>query len=154
MSAIPIEVGVVDVVVFRRVLKGWQVLALQRAANVRCPGAWEMVHGKVEPGEELPAAARRECIEETGLTPTTLLSIGMHPFYVVPTGTVQLAGVFAAVVESDSPVKLGEEHVKHAWLTVSAAARRYVWPHERRVLVDAYALLRTPEVHDVLRVPG
>jgi 8-oxo-dGTP pyrophosphatase MutT (NUDIX family) len=89
-KTIPIEVGVVDVVVFRRVLKGWQVLALQRSANVRCPGAWEMVHGKVEPGEALPAAARRECVEETGLKPELLLSIGMHPFYVVPTGKVQL----------------------------------------------------------------
>jgi 8-oxo-dGTP pyrophosphatase MutT (NUDIX family) len=144
---------VVDVLVFRAVQRGWQVLALQRSANVRCPGAWEMVHGKVEPGEALPAAARRECVEETGLKPELLLSIGMHPFYVVPTGKVQLAGVFAAVVDGNAAVKIGEEHVKHAWLTISAAARRYVWPHERRVLTDAYALLRTPEVHDVLRVP-
>jgi dATP pyrophosphohydrolase len=149
---IPIEVGVVDVVVFRRVLKGWQTLALQRAPHVRCPGAWEMVHGKVEPGEALPAAARRECIEETGLAPQTLLSIGMHPFYVVPTGKVQLAGVFAAVVDGEAKVTIGEEHVKHAWLTISAAKRRFVWPHESRVLSDAYQLLRTPEVHDVLLV--
>jgi hypothetical protein len=49
---------------------------------------------------------------------------------------------------------LGEEHVKHAWLTVSAARRRYVWPHEARVLGDAYQLLRTPEVHDVLEIRG
>lgn len=152
MSAAPVEVGVVDVIVFKQVQRGWLTLALQRSSHVRCPGAWEMVHGKVEPGESLPAAARREVREETGLAPTKLYSIAMHPFYVVPTGTVQLAAVFAAVVDGAGQVKLSEEHVKHAWLTISQARRRYVWPHERRVLDDAYALLRTPEVHDVLLV--
>jgi dATP pyrophosphohydrolase len=153
MSAIRIEVGVVDVVVFRQVERGWQTLALRRAPHVRCPGAWEMVHGNVEKGESLPAAALREVREETGLKPVRLLSIAMHPFYVVPTETVQLAGVFAAVLEADGKVVCSEEHTKHAWLTISQARRRFVWPHERRVLGDAYDLLRTPEVHDVLEVP-
>jgi len=47
---IPVQVGVVDVLVMRAVTKGWQVLVLQRAARTRCPGSWEMVHGKVLPG--------------------------------------------------------------------------------------------------------
>lgn len=153
MSGIPIQVGVVDVVVFRQVARGWQTLALQRAPHVRCPGAWEMVHGNVEKGESLPAAALREATEETGLKPLRLLSIAMHPFYVVPTGTVQLAGVFAAVVDGEGKVTCSEEHTKHAWLTISQARRRFVWPHERRVLGDAYDLLRRAEVHDVLEVP-
>lgn len=153
MSAVPVEVGVVDVVVFKPVARGWLVLALQRAADVRCPGAWEMVHGKVEPGEALPAAALREVREETGLDPTRLLSIAMHPFYVVPTATVQLAAVFAAVVDPTAKLTRSAEHVNHAWLTVSQARRRFVWPHERRVVDEAYHLLRTPEVHDVLEVP-
>jgi 8-oxo-dGTP pyrophosphatase MutT (NUDIX family) len=135
------------------VQRGWLTLALQRAPQVRCPGAWEMVHGKVESGEALPAAARRELLEETGLAAVRLLSIAMHPFYVVPTGTVQLASVFAAVVDPAAKIRLSEEHVKHGWLTVSQARRRFVWPHERRVLGDAYDLLRRPEVHDVLEVP-
>ena len=104
-SAIPIEVRVIDVVVFRPVERGWQALALRRRAGTRCPGSWEMVHGKVMDGESLPDAAVRD------------------------------------------------EHDKHAWLTISQARRRYSWPHERRHLDDAYALLRTPEVHDVLTVP-
>lgn len=141
-----------DVLIFRAVQKGWQVLVLRRAKSTRCPGSWEMVHGRVEPQEELPAAARRELKEETGLVAERLLSVTMHAFYVVPAKQVQLAAVFAAVVPGDAKVTLGAEHDKHGWVTVSAARRRFTWPHERRHLDDAFALLRTPEVHDVLEV--
>lgn len=151
--SVPIEVRVVDVVAFRPVERGWQVLALRRGLDTRCPGSWEMVHGKVEQGESLPAAAQRELFEETGLKPERLLSITMHPFYLAANGTVQIAAVFAAVVAPDAPVVRGEEHDKHAWLTVSQARRRFSWPHERRHLDDAYTLLRTPEVQDVLTLP-
>ncbi len=153
MPVVPIEVRVVDVVVFRAVRKGWEVLVLRRREGTRCPGSWEMVHGKVNEGESLEAAARRELLEETGLTAESLLSITMHPFYLVPRQSVQLAAVFAAVVPGSTPVVRGEEHDKHGWVTVSAARRRFSWPHERRHLDDAYALLRTPAVHDVLLVP-
>lgn len=153
MTVIPIEVRVIDVVAFRPVERGWQSLALRRRAGTRCAGSWEMIHGKVMDGESLPDAALRELFEETGLKPASLLSVTMHPFYLVPKGTVQLAAVFAAVVPPDAPIVRGDEHDKHAWLTISQARRRYSWPHERRHLDDAYTLLRTPEVHDVLTVP-
>jgi dihydroneopterin triphosphate diphosphatase len=153
VPAVPIEVRVVDVVVFRRVQKGWQVLVLRRAAGTRCSGSWEMVHGKVNDGESLETAARRELHEETGLTAESLFSITMHPFYLVPRQSVQIAAVFAAVVPGDAPVVRGDEHDKHGWVTVAAARRRFSWPHERRHLDDAFTLLRTPAVHDVLLVP-
>ncbi len=153
MTGIPVEVGVVDVVVFRPAAKGWLVLALQRGQATRCPGAWEMVHGKVEPGEKLEHAALRELAEETGLRPDRLLSITMHTFYLVPRGTVQLAAVFAAIVAPESVVTLGDEHTRHAWLTPSQARRRFTWPQEARVLDDARKLLATPAVWDVLEIP-
>ena len=152
MTGTPVEVGVVDVLVFRPAAKGWLVLALQRAKDTRCPGAWEIVHGKVEPGEKLEQAARRELVEETGLVPVRLLSITIHGFYLVPRGTVQLAAVFAAIVAPEAPLTLGGEHTRHAWLTPSQARRRLSWPHEKRVLDDARQLLATPEVWDVLEV--
>ncbi len=154
MTGTPVEVGVVDVLVFRPAAKGWLVLAMQRAKDTRCPGAWEIVHGKVEPGEKLERAALRELGEETGLVPVRLLSITMHSFYLVPRGTVQLAAVFAAIVPPDAVVALGDEHTRHVWLTPSQARRRLSWPHEKRVLDDARQLLATPEVWDVLEVKG
>lgn len=153
MTTIPVHVGVVDVLVLRRTAKGWNALALRRAPDTRCPASWEMVHGKVEPGESLEAAARRELREETGLVAEMLLSVTMHPFYLVPHGTVQLAAVFAAVVPPDALVALGPEHDRHAWLTLSQARRRYSWPHERRFVDEARLLLAQPNLWDVLLVP-
>ena len=152
-AAVPTAVGVVDVLVWRPVTRGWQVLALQRAAGTRCPGSWEMVHGKVEPGECLDLAARRELREETGLDAERLLSVTMHPFYLVPSARVELAAVFAAVVAPDASVRLGPEHHRHVWLTPSQARRRFSWPHERRFVDDARLLLATPTVWDVLSCP-
>lgn len=151
-GATPVEVGVVDVLVWRPAAKGWLVLALERAAAVRCPGSWEMVHGRVEPGEALEAAAVRELREETGLAPQRLLSITMHPFYLVPNRTVQLAAVFAAIVAPDSTVVPSAEHARYAWLTPSQARRRFTWPHERRALDDARVLIGTPSVWDVIEL--
>lgn len=148
----PIEVGVVDVLVWRPAAKGWLVLALERAKDTRCAGTWEMVHGRVEPGEALERAAVRELREETGLVPVRLLSITMHPFYLVPSRTVQLAAVFAAIVGPEAKVTLSAEHAKHAWLTPSQARRRFTWPHERRALDDARVLIGTPGTWDVLEL--
>ncbi len=147
-----VEVGVVDVLVFRPAAKGWLVLALERAPDTRCPGTWETIHGKVESGERLEAAALRELHEESGLVPERLLSVTMHAFYLVPQGTVQLAAVFAAIVAPESVVTRSAEHTRHAWLTPSQARRRFTWPHERRVLDDARILLATPAVWDVLEI--
>jgi dATP pyrophosphohydrolase len=105
-----IETGVVDVHVIRPRPDGWRVLVLQRSAAVRCPGAWEAVHGSMDAGETPPQAARRELREETGLDADRLYSITVQPFYVVKSDTVQLAIVFAAFVGDQSGVILGEEH--------------------------------------------
>lgn len=148
----PVEVGVVDVLVFRPAQRGWLALALQRAPDQRCPGTWEMVHGKVEPGEALEAAAQRELREETGLVADRLFSVTMHPFYLLQQQTVQLAAVFVAVVAPASVVRLSAEHTKHAWLTPSQARRRYTWPHEKRFVDDARIILATPAVWDVMEV--
>jgi dATP pyrophosphohydrolase len=153
MTGIPaVELGVVDVVVFRPVARGWLVLALQRAEGTRCPGSWEIVHGKIDPGEAFEVAALRELREETGLEAERLYSIGMHSFYLLPARTVQLAAVFAAVVAPEGAVKLGEEHRKFAWLTPSQARRRLSWPMEQRSLDDARALMREKTVHDVIEL--
>jgi len=148
----PLAVGVVDVLVMRAVTKGWQVLVLERAAGTRCPGSWEMVHGKVLPGEPPEVAARRELQEETGLVPQRLLSVTMHPFYLLPRQRVELAAVFCAVVAPDARVVLGDEHRRHVWLTPSLARRRFSWPHERRFVDEARHLIATPAVHDVIEV--
>ena len=150
-----LRVGVVDVFVVRPLPDGWRVLALRRGPHTRCPGAWETVHGSIEPDERPEQAAVREVREETGLAVERLYNVTVHPFYLHMLGTVQLAVVFTAFVAEPAAVTLGEEHEAHEWLSVEAALDRFVWPRERSTLRDAYALLRGGDagpVEDVLRV--
>jgi 8-oxo-dGTP pyrophosphatase MutT (NUDIX family) len=148
-----IAVGVVDVFVIRIVRGRWRVLVLRRSSG-RSPGSWETVHGKIEPGERPPDAARRELREETGLTDARLYSITVNPFYIHATGAVQLAVVFAVFVDTDA-VTLGVEHDTYEWLSPTAAHRRFTWPRESEALRHIQHLLKGGNaglVEDVLRI--
>ena len=155
-----IEVRVVDVVVLAPARPGarhrWRVLTLRRAEGTRCTGAWEIVHGSIEAGETPAQAARREVQEETGLPIGRLYSLAVNPFYIHRFDSVQLAVVFAAIVDDGAPVQLGVEHDAAQWRTPSAACRILAWPREHQALDYALHLLRTGDagpVEDVLRVP-
>jgi 8-oxo-dGTP pyrophosphatase MutT (NUDIX family) len=147
-----VRVGVVDVAVIRIVGRSWKVLVLRRAKG-RSPGSWELVHGHIEKGELPVAAARRELREETGLAAAALYSITVKPFYLLKTDTVQVALVFAALVDSERVV-LGEEHDRYEWLSLAAAQKRLTWPRDAESLRHARQLLRSGDagvVEDVLR---
>jgi 8-oxo-dGTP pyrophosphatase MutT (NUDIX family) len=154
-SVTDIAVGTIDAYVIRATRDGWRVLVLQRAVDTRCPGAWETVHGRLEPGEAPEEGAVREIAEETGLAPDRLYVITVQPYYLKTTGTVQLAVVFAAFVAEPAEVTLGPEHQRFEWLDVGAAAERFAWPRERSALAEIVSLLQGGDagpVEDVLRV--
>jgi 8-oxo-dGTP pyrophosphatase MutT (NUDIX family) len=151
-----IRVRVVDVLVVRLAprTRAWQVLTLRRAANVRCPGSWEMVHGSIRRGETPEKAALRELREETGLAADRLYNVTTHGFYLHQTGNVEVAVVFCAFVNS-LEVTLGKEHDRFEWLSRAKATTRFAWPRERECLGIAYDLLwkgDAGQVDDVLRV--
>lgn len=148
------KVGSVDVYVLRGSPGAWQVLLLQRGEGTRCTGAWEVVHGHIEPGEMPAQAAVREVREETGLTIARLYNVTVQPFYLHTIDTVMLAVVFAAFV-NDAEVTLGTEHAHAEWLPVGDAMARVAWPRSRAVMRDILALLGSGDagpVEDVLRV--
>jgi dATP pyrophosphohydrolase len=149
-----VRVGVVDVFVLRRRAGEWDALLLERAPGVRCAGAWETVHGRIEPDERPEDAAIREVREETGLSVERLYNVTVQPFYLHQQRAVMLAVVFAAIVP-DAPLHLGAEHTRAEWLPVADAARRFAWPRERANVKDVAALLAGGDagaVEDVLRV--
>lgn len=150
-----INVGTVDVYLIGARTDGWRVLALQRARNTRCPTAWETVHGHIEAGEEPEQAAEREVREETGLAVQRLYNIGVQPFYLHATHTVEMAVVFAAFVQPAGEITLSAEHARSEWLTPERALERFVWPRERAALRDVLQLLQGGDagpVEDVTRV--
>lgn len=149
-----IEVGTIDVFVINEAPSGWRVLALQRARETRCPGAWEPVHGHIESGEEPEAAALREVREETGLAVERLYVVRIQPFYLRKRKAVELAVVFAAFVR-EVPVTIAGEHQNHAWLTVDEALTRFGFPGERASLREIVELLSKGDagaVDDVMRI--
>jgi type II secretory ATPase GspE/PulE/Tfp pilus assembly ATPase PilB-like protein/8-oxo-dGTP pyrophosphatase MutT (NUDIX family) len=156
-DSMPVEVKVatVDVYVIRPLNHGWRVLVLRRGAQTRCPGSWETVHGRIEPGERPEQAAVREVLEESGLNVARLYSITVQPFYVAALGIVTAAVVFAAFVDEPADVRLDVEHEGFEWLSPIDAEERFVWPRSRGALRDIISLLKSGDagpVEDVLRV--
>jgi 8-oxo-dGTP pyrophosphatase MutT (NUDIX family) len=147
---------VVDVFVVSPQRRGWRVLVLQRSRSTRCPLAWEAVHGRVQRGEAAHEAAVRELREETGLRPLRLYNVTVHSFYLHRTGRVEVAAAFCAFVDGAARIVLGDEHSRSAWLSRTAAMKRFTWPSERDSLQRAWELLRRGHAgpaEDVLFIP-
>ena len=153
--AVPIEVATIDVVVIHEGAQGWRMLVLQRGAGTRCPGSWEVVHGRLEERELPEDAAIREVREETGLEVDRLYAITVQPFYMRSARTVSAAVVFAAFVQAGAEVRPGPEHVAHEWLAPGEAEVRLIWPRSRAAVREIVELFARPDfatVEDVLRV--
>jgi dihydroneopterin triphosphate diphosphatase len=155
-DAVSVQVSIVDLAVIRFGDTGLEVLLLRRGPGMRCTGAWELVHGKIEPNERPEAAALRELREETGFACDRLYNITLGGFYLHKIGVLSLTVVFCAMVAPDQDPALGEEHDAFRWLPFSVAMEECAWPREREALSHIQHLLRNGRdagaVEDVLRV--
>ncbi len=133
-----------------------ECLVLRRSGAGRCPGAWEVVHGHIEPGERPAEAALRELREETGLTPARFYNVSrVEAFYQHAIDTVALVPVFAAFAADGAQAVPGEEHDAVEWLPPAEAIARVAWPREARALEDIVRVFRDGHpgpIADVLHI--
>jgi ADP-ribose pyrophosphatase YjhB (NUDIX family) len=80
----------------------------------RNPGSWGLPGGKVDSGENLLDALKRECTEELGMMPTYLQLIPVEKFTNVES-TFSYHTFWCALAEEFIP-KLNYEHVGYAWI--------------------------------------
>jgi len=108
-----------------------RLLITQRLADDTLGGYWEFPGGKVEPGEDLAAALRRESLEEVGLE----TEIGPEIHYVVhayPDRDVQLH-FFRARIIAGEPARL--EVADFVWVT-GAEFEGYQFPEADLPLLE------------------
>ena len=145
-----------DVYPIRRSGEGWDLLTLRRAAGTRCTGAWEVVHGHLEPDERPVAAALRELREETGYEVERLYNLSrVETFYRHTTDEVALIPVFVAIISGAQEPRLGAEHDAFRWRGMGEAERELAWPRSARALEDIVRIFKGVDagpLEDVLRV--
>jgi dATP pyrophosphohydrolase len=101
--------------------EGGEFLLLERR---RPPGFWQSVTGSLEWGELADAAARREVLEETGITQGVLVNLQWTQVYEIlpafgklyaPGITSNLEHAFSLRLPGRVPVAMSDEHVQFRW---------------------------------------
>jgi 8-oxo-dGTP diphosphatase len=110
-----------------------QILLLKLAGG-ELSGAWYLPGGAVDEGEWPEDAARRELLEEAGLTPTGPLTlIGITPMRVYGTNSLQIT---YACECAEGEVVISHEHSGYRWLAAKEFRSRY-FSDEMIALADA-----------------
>jgi 8-oxo-dGTP diphosphatase len=113
--------GVHQMVVGAVIANDGQVLLLRRCADDFMGGIYELPSGKVEPGETLDTALRREVEEETGLRVTSITGYLGSFDYVFASGNKSRQFNFTVDLEAIGPVEL-QEHDEYLWTLPTADA--------------------------------
>ncbi|QEY24381.1 dihydroneopterin triphosphate diphosphatase [Neisseria animalis] len=121
------------------------ILLIERSSPA---GFWQSVTGSKEAGETIAETARREVLEETGISlpenslsdwhDSTVYEIYHHWRHRYPEGVFEnREHLFSAEINRDTPINLSpEEHVRHAWLPFTEAAEKVFSPSNKRAILE------------------
>jgi dihydroneopterin triphosphate diphosphatase len=118
---------------------GGEFLLLERR---KPPGFWQSVTGSLEWGETADEAARRELIEETGITQGLLVNLQWTQAYEIlpsfgkkfaPGVTRNLEHAFSLKLRQRVPVTLSE-HVQYRWMSAAEAVEKASSSSDRAVI--------------------
>ena len=123
--------------------QGGEYLLLERR---RPPGFWQSVTGSLEWGEHADTAARREILEETGITQGVLINLQWTQVYEIlpsfgkvyaPGVTLNLEHSFSLRLQARVPVTLSAtEHVQYRWVSGGEALQRVSSSTNRAVIQE------------------
>jgi dATP pyrophosphohydrolase len=123
--------------------EGGEFLLLERR---RPPGFWQSVTGSLEWGELADVAARREVIEETGITQGVLVNLQWTQVYEIlpafgkvyaPGVTLNLEHAFSLRLPHRVPVTLSAtEHVQYRWVLDAEALETASSSTNRAVIAE------------------
>ena len=127
------------VVVATAVRRDGRLLIAQRTRPPALAGRWELPGGRVEPGESEPAAVRRECREELGVSVLVRGRIGTD----LPMAP-GLLRVHLAELAPDTPEPRPLEHAELRWVGPDELAEIDWVDVDRAVLADLVTQLGRP----------
>jgi dATP pyrophosphohydrolase len=115
---------------------------------------WQGVTGALEKDETIEQAARRELLEETGLSPSKIIEIGyvsiirMQEEWIknYPTGTKEIKEhAFTTFVSSDVTIKISDEHDMFEWVSLEKAIGMLKYKDNIEALVKSDKYFRENE---------
>ncbi len=126
----------VAVLALRGAADDTRVLLLRRSRGAFA-GAWTFVMGGIEDGERATDAARRELLEETGLSASAFYTAGeLDAFYDPVRDRIVHVPFFVARAGDDGARVVLEDdvHDEHRWASFAAAEELLTFSSQRRVL--------------------
>lgn len=92
-------------------------------------GRWNGFGGKVEPGETIEEGARRETLEECGVTIIAMEKVGIHEFeFTNKRGDILEVHVFRIDAWTGEPQET--EEMRPQWFTTDAIPYDAMWPDD------------------------